>query len=78
MALHIARKDVDEKVSKLSKRLGRSKTAVVEDALDRYLDQTELGFADLRVAAKRCAALPDQDRRSPDDIIDYDENGLPR
>jgi hypothetical protein len=26
--------------------------------------------------AKECAALPDLDRRSPDEIIGYDENGL--
>ena len=28
--------------------------------------------------ALRCAALPDVDTRSPDDIIGYDEHGLPR
>ena len=28
--------------------------------------------------ALRCAALPDVDTRSPEDIIGYDEHGLPR
>jgi antitoxin VapB len=26
---------------------------------------------------RRCAALPDFDRRSADEILGYDENGLP-
>jgi antitoxin VapB len=27
---------------------------------------------------RRCAALPVLDRRTPEEILDYDENGLPR
>ena len=27
---------------------------------------------------KRCAGLPDLDSRSPDEVIGYDEQGLPR
>lgn len=26
---------------------------------------------------RRCAALPDQDTRQPDEILGYDEHGLP-
>ena len=78
MALHIARKEVDDKVAKLADRLGKSKTAVVEDALDRFLEQTEAVPGNLRAAAQRCAALPDKDNRSPEEILGYDEVGLPR
>jgi hypothetical protein len=27
---------------------------------------------------KRCAGLPDLDHRTPEEILDYDEHGLPR
>ncbi len=33
---------------------------------------------DLREIGQRCAALPDLDTRSPDEIIGYDEIGVPR
>lgn len=33
---------------------------------------------DLREIGKRSAALPDLDTRSPDEIIAYDETGVPR
>ena len=32
----------------------------------------------LNEIALRCAALPDYDKQSADDILGYDENGLPR
>ena len=33
---------------------------------------------DLTAIARRSAALPELDRRSPDEIIGYDEHGLPK
>jgi antitoxin VapB len=32
---------------------------------------------ELLVIGRRCAALPDLDTRSPDEILGYDEIGLP-
>ena len=32
----------------------------------------------LREIGERCSKLPVLDNRSPDDILGYDENGLPR
>jgi antitoxin VapB len=32
---------------------------------------------ELRAISERCAALPVYDRRSPDEIIGFDEHGLP-
>ena len=32
----------------------------------------------LRAIRKRCAALPELDKRSADEILGYDEHGLPR
>jgi antitoxin VapB len=33
---------------------------------------------ELRAIGNRCAALPDYDTRSPEDIIGFDEHGIPR
>ena len=33
--------------------------------------------ADIMEIGKRCAALPDLVHRSAEEILDYDENGLP-
>jgi antitoxin VapB len=32
---------------------------------------------ELLAIGRRCAALPDLDPRSPDELLGYDENGLP-
>ena len=34
-------------------------------------------FAAIMEISRRCAALPELDPRSADDIVGYDENGLP-
>ncbi len=34
--------------------------------------------AELVAIGRRCAALPDLDRRTPDEILGYDDHGLPR
>ncbi|MFO1153441.1 MAG: hypothetical protein U1E42_07215 [Rhodospirillales bacterium] len=42
------------------------------------LHQQPLRLAnDLDRIAKRCAALPVLDPRTPDEILDYDDHGLP-
>jgi antitoxin VapB len=33
--------------------------------------------AELRAICDRCAALPDYDKRSPEEIMGFDEYGLP-
>ena len=32
---------------------------------------------ELRAISDRCSALPDYDKRSPEEIIGFDEHGLP-
>jgi hypothetical protein len=32
---------------------------------------------ELRAISERCAALPDHDKRSPEEIVGFDEHGLP-
>jgi len=39
---------------------------------------TKLRAADLLEIGRRCAALPELDSRTAEEIIGYDEHGLPR
>jgi len=62
---------------------GETKTEAVRRALlDRLTrlrrDRAKRALADeLDQIAMRCARLPVQDRRTADEILGYDENGLP-
>lgn len=82
MALQIANPVVVSKVERLAKRTGLSKTAVVDRALDRLID--EIGdAADPTDQMARMAALLVQLDRIPDrtdasDPLAWDEDGLPR
>ncbi len=67
----------------LAERTGESVNEVVVKALRERLDRTperqegaERG--DLVALWEECKSDPDYDLRSPDDIIGYDENGVPR
>ncbi len=79
MALQIANPVVVEKVERLAKATGLSKTAVVEKAVDRLIGET-LGQ---RKGASRLSALLAQLDRIPDradafDPLEWDEHGLPK
>ena len=83
MALNIANRKVEEKAVRASRILGVNKTAAVEIALDYYLENHPL--EQTKDAARKEAArlldeladLPVLDNREPDEILGYDENGLP-
>ena len=50
------------------------------DRLARELAEATRGPSfgeELRAISQRCAALPDLDTRSAEEIIGYDENGVP-
>ncbi|MEW5740869.1 MAG: type II toxin-antitoxin system VapB family antitoxin [Myxococcota bacterium] len=65
-------READETVTEaiaqaLRERLARLRARrVVDHQLDRVLE-----------LAQQCARLPDQDPRSPDEILGYDEHGTP-
>ncbi len=52
------------------------------DQLENPVETVELSaderFAAMMEISRRCAALPELDPRSADEIIGYDENGIPR
>ena len=84
MALSIKHPEADRLARELSNYTGESITEVVLKALRERL-QREKGRVrtpnlkeELLEMGKRCAALPDLDTRSPDEILGYDEHGLPR
>jgi antitoxin VapB len=84
MPLSIRNPEVERLARSLSRLTGEGLTNTILEALrerhQRILaarEKDEL-FEDLREIARRSAALPDLDPRGPDEIIGYDENGLPK
>ena len=78
MALQIANPSVVSKVERLARRTGLSKTAAVEQAVDRMLKE----LAAPGTESTRMAALLAQLDRIPDrpdaaDPLPWDEHGLP-
>jgi antitoxin VapB len=76
--------EADELARELAKVRGRSITDVVIESLKESLAR-ESGRTkprslkeELREIGKRCASLPVLDPRSPDEIIGYDDIGVPR
>jgi antitoxin VapB len=83
MALNIKNAQADELARALAARTGQSITDAVVNALREQLKR-ETGrrlaprlTEELRAIGDRCAALPDYDKRSPEEIIGFDEHGLP-
>lgn len=83
MALNIANPNVEEKAVKASNLLGVNKTAAVEIALEYYLEhhQTRQQNSTTREEVARLLdeliALPVLDNRDADEILGYDQYGLP-
>lgn len=84
MAFSIKNPKADRLARKVARLTGASLTTAVTESLQQRLDQIERSRGGRRLAdrldaiAKRCAALPDLDTRSANDILGCDEHGLPR
>ena len=84
MALSIKNQETERLARELAKRTGVSITEAIRIALREQLAREEGKRSALRVRdellaiGRRRAALPDLDRRSPEEILGYDEIGLPR
>ena len=83
MALNIKNPAADRLARELADRTGETITEAVIRALEERLVRTE-GRGRLRSLkdeideiGRRCAALPDRDRRSADEILGYDSIGVP-
>jgi len=75
---------VHELARRLAERRGTSLTGAVREALEEALARSgPLARHDARrerldAIARHCAELPVLDARSADEILGYDEHGLPR
>ena len=84
MALSIKHPEADRLARELAATTGESLTEAVLASLRERLARrrgrlrTPRLRDELRAIRKRCAALPVLDERSADDILGYDEHGIPR
>ena len=84
MALSIKSPEVERKVRKLAAVTGQSITTVVSLAVDEQLKREERKrqnkdalLAEIRAIAAHYKSLPVLDKRTEDEILGYDENGIP-
>jgi antitoxin VapB len=84
MPLNIRNEQTEQLASALAKLTGETKTEAVTQALRERLERVRRARARKRLAdeldeiALHCSARPVRDQRSADEILGYDENGLPR
>lgn len=85
MALSFKDAETDRLAHEVARLTGESLTEAVRKALVQRLEREQRRRHDdpglereLEALARECAALPDLDTRSADDIIGYDEYGVPR
>ena len=83
LMLNIKDVEADRLARRLAQLTGESITKAVRTAIEERLQREERhrgrpSVEHLMAIARRCAARPVIDDRSPDDIIGYDERGLPR
>lgn len=83
MALNIKNDEAHDLARKLADASGTSLTEAVTTALRQSLDRdarsddAEILLREVRALQQFVADLPDRDRRSPEEILGYDEAGLP-
>lgn len=84
MALNIRSRETEALATELARLTGETKTEAVTKAVRDRLERVKRArqrrsLADeLDAIGRRCAALPVLDPRAPDEILGYDEHGLPR
>ena len=84
MSLNIKNPATVALVDELARRRGISKTAAIHEALTERLHRLGYGsvaqerlLTDMLSIRERVASLPELDSRSDEDIIGYDEHGIP-
>ena len=84
MALNIRNAEAERLAEQVTALTGETKTLAVTRALRDRLARLRNHRSRRRLAdeldeiARRCASLPVIDDRSPEEILGYDENGVPR
>ncbi len=82
MPLRINDPEVEDLLRAIVEKTGETADKAIARALRESLERAGGGehrtlVDELDEIGKRCAALPDLDTRSPDEILGFDENGLP-
>jgi antitoxin VapB len=83
MALSIKSIETENLAREIAAKTGESLTGAIQKALEERLDRLNNNRRSHALAAQiddilqRVDAMPDLDARTPDEIIGYDENGLP-
>ncbi|MFP5229891.1 MAG: type II toxin-antitoxin system VapB family antitoxin [Acidobacteriota bacterium] len=83
MPLSIRNPEVEKLVRQVSRRTGETMTEAIGKSLRERLDRLERDQNQDAVRKRvdkilsRVHALPNLDTRTPDEILGYDENGLP-
>jgi antitoxin VapB len=84
MPLSIKDPETERLARELAAETGETITAATKKALEERLLRVSgrrhraSRLEEIMEISRRCAALPDLDTRSPDEIIGYDEHGVPR
>ena len=84
MALSIRNPRAEQLVREVAAESGENLTQAIIHALEERLDRlrgrrTISGTAqEIMKISKRCSSLPDQDQRTPEEILGYDQTGIPR
>ncbi|MGH9528194.1 MAG: type II toxin-antitoxin system VapB family antitoxin [Terriglobales bacterium] len=84
MALNLRNPEAEQLAAEVARRTGETKTQAVIRALRERLarinqERRRRSLADeLEAIADHCARLPVLDTRPADEILGYDERGLPR
>lgn len=85
MALSIKDPEADRLAREISRKTGETLTAAVVESLRERLQRLRRAQAqgprlsdELLAIARRVSAMPVLDHRSPEQLLGYDEHGLPR
>jgi antitoxin VapB len=84
MALSIKSMEAERLAREIAERTGESLTGAIQKALEERLDRlkqqrrSQILASQLEEILRRVDQLPILDTRTPDEILGYDEHGLPR
>ena len=84
MALSIRNPRAEQLVREVAAESGENLTQAIIQALEERLERlrgrrTISDTAqEIMKISKRCSLLPEQDQRTPEEILDYDQTGTPR